>query len=150
MYISSSFVFLSLVFWPLFFHIHRSNWTPCWLMNNFQMSLWWCLATRLTCHLRPYFIFPTFLNAAVVSFHVAFFPLCVPFFRVFSYLLSHSQIELDSLLTDEQLSNVPVVMLGNKIDVPGAASEDEFRHHFGLFGMTTGKSKVARAELPGQ
>ena len=52
------------------------------------------------------------------------------------------QAELDSLLTDDQLSNVPIVILGNKIDIPGAASEDEFRHYFGLFGQTTGKVKL--------
>ncbi len=36
-----------------------------------------------------------------------------------------SKVELDSLLTDEQLANCPVLILGNKIDRPGAASEDE-------------------------
>ncbi len=40
---------------------------------------------------------------------------------------SESKVELDSLLTDEQLSNCPVLILGNKIDRPGAASEDEVR-----------------------
>ncbi len=38
-----------------------------------------------------------------------------------------SKVELDSLLTDEQLANCPVLILGNKIDRPGAASEDEVR-----------------------
>jgi len=37
------------------------------------------------------------------------------------------QVELDSLLTDEQLANCPVLILGNKIDRPGAAGEDELR-----------------------
>ena len=44
-----------------------------------------------------------------------------------------------SLLTDEQVANAPVLILGNKIDKPGAGSEDEIRHHFGLHGQTTGK-----------
>lgn len=58
--------------------------------------------------------------------------------------------ELDSLLTDEQLANCPVLILGNKIDRPGAASEDEIRHYFGLHGQTTGKGKISRTELPGR
>lgn len=47
--------------------------------------------------------------------------------------------ELDSLLTDEALSNCPVLILGNKIDRAGAASEDELRNYFGLYQLTTGK-----------
>jgi len=44
--------------------------------------------------------------------------------------LPESMRELNSLLTDEQLSNCPVLILGNKIDRPGAASEDELRNFF--------------------
>lgn len=58
--------------------------------------------------------------------------------------------ELDSLLTDEQLSNCPVLILGNKIDKPGACSEDEIRGYFGLHAQTTGKGKIARTELAGR
>ena len=53
--------------------------------------------------------------------------------------LPESRAELDALLTDEQLSACPVLILGNKIDKPGAASEDELRNFFNLFGQTTGK-----------
>lgn len=42
-------------------------------------------------------------------------------------------------MTDEQLSICPVLVLGNKIDKPGAASEDELRTFFNLYGQTTGK-----------
>ena len=63
---------------------------------------------------------------------------------------NESKVELDSLLTDEQLSNCPVMVLGNKIDRPGAASEDELRQIFGLYGQTTGKGKVPRSELHGR
>jgi GTP-binding protein SAR1 len=52
---------------------------------------------------------------------------------------SESKTELDSLLTDEQLSNCPVLILGNKIDRANAASEDEMRKVFALYGQTTGK-----------
>ena len=61
-----------------------------------------------------------------------------------------SKAELDSLLTDEQLANCPVLVLGNKIDRAGAASEDELRQIFGLYGQTTGKGKVPRSELHGR
>jgi len=53
--------------------------------------------------------------------------------------LPESKAELDALLTDEQLSACPVLVLGNKIDKPSAASEDELRNFFNLYGQTTGK-----------
>eukprot|EP00045_Choanoeca_perplexa_P000405 m.14401 g.14401 ORF g.14401 m.14401 type:complete len:194 (-) comp10270_c0_seq1:61-642(-) len=55
--------------------------------------------------------------------------------------------ELQSLLADDQIADVPVLVLGNKIDVPGAASEDELRAALGLFGQTTGRGQVARSSL---
>lgn len=61
-----------------------------------------------------------------------------------------SKDELDSLLTDEALSNCPILILGNKIDKPNAASEDELRHHFSLYQLTTGKGKVSRSDLRGR
>jgi len=63
---------------------------------------------------------------------------------------SESKAELDSLLADEQIASAPILILGNKIDKPGAASEDEIRHYFGLFGQTTGKGTVQRSELNGR
>lgn len=61
-----------------------------------------------------------------------------------------SKQELDGLLSDEQLANCPVLILGNKIDRPGAASEQEIRQYFGLNGQTTGKTRISRSELPGR
>ena len=51
---------------------------------------------------------------------------------------SESKKELDGLLSDDSLATVPFLVLGNKIDIPHAASEDELRHHLGLSGYTTG------------
>eukprot|EP00042_Codosiga_hollandica_P047343 m.511605 g.511605 ORF g.511605 m.511605 type:complete len:193 (+) comp57429_c0_seq1:4287-4865(+) len=55
--------------------------------------------------------------------------------------------ELDSLLTDEQVKDAPILVLGNKIDIPGAAGEDELRSVMGLHGQTTGKGQIPRKEL---
>ncbi|KAM0988134.1 hypothetical protein ACFX13_012353 [Malus domestica] len=55
---------------------------------------------------------------------------------------AESKKELDALLSDESLATVPFLVLGNKIDIPYAASEDELRYHLGLTNFTTGKGKV--------
>jgi len=60
---------------------------------------------------------------------------------------AESKTELHSLLADEQISNAPVLVLGNKIDIPGAASEDEIRHYFEMHRLTTGKGVTPRSQL---
>lgn len=42
-------------------------------------------------------------------------------------------------MTDETIGNVPILILGNKIDRPEAVSEEKLRECFGLYGQTTGK-----------
>jgi len=44
-----------------------------------------------------------------------------------------------ALMTDETIGNVPILILGNKIDRPEAVSEEKLREIFGLYGQTTGK-----------
>jgi len=56
--------------------------------------------------------------------------------------------ELNGLLEEPSLVNVPFVVLGNKIDIPVAASEDELRNALGLFShMTYGRD--AKKGQPG-
>ena len=51
----------------------------------------------------------------------------------FTYCISQG------LMSDEQVASAPILVLGNKIDVPGACSEEEMRTIFALHGRTTGK-----------
>merc|ERR1711941_29016 len=62
--------------------------------------------------------------------------------------------ELSGLLDEQALSQVPFVVLGNKIDIPTAASEDELRNALGLYSHITygrdakaGQSGVRPIEL---
>ncbi|KAG2206748.1 small COPII coat GTPase [Mucor mucedo] len=57
-----------------------------------------------------------------------------------------AKAELDALLAIEQLSKVPFLVLGNKIDAPGAVSEETLRQELGLL-QTTGKGKVPLADI---
>lgn len=43
-----------------------------------------------------------------------------------------ARAELSALLADEALAGVPVLVLGNKVDLDGAVSEDELRYQLGL------------------
>eukprot|EP00179_Madagascaria_erythrocladioides_P006276 CAMPEP_0198323914 /NCGR_PEP_ID=MMETSP1450-20131203/12024_1 /TAXON_ID=753684 ORGANISM="Madagascaria erythrocladiodes, Strain CCMP3234" /NCGR_SAMPLE_ID=MMETSP1450 /ASSEMBLY_ACC=CAM_ASM_001115 /LENGTH=211 /DNA_ID=CAMNT_0044027659 /DNA_START=120 /DNA_END=755 /DNA_ORIENTATION=+ len=56
--------------------------------------------------------------------------------------LPEAKAELDALLAQEDLGHVPFVVLGNKIDIPHACSEEELRAALGLT-RTTGKGSVA-------
>lgn len=58
---------------------------------------------------------------------------------------SEAKRELDFLLTCDELASVPFLVLGNKIDAPSAASEDDLRYALGLF-ETWGKDTRYKAD----
>ena len=55
---------------------------------------------------------------------------------------AESKVELDALLLDDALSGVPFLVLGNKIDAPGAVPEDHLCYYLGLHNYKTGKGNV--------
>ncbi|KAL1456144.1 hypothetical protein WDU94_000894 [Cyamophila willieti] len=63
---------------------------------------------------------------------------------------AESKFELDTLLMDDVLAQVPILILGNKIDIFDAASEEEIRQYFGIYAQTTGKKYLAKSELQGR
>eukprot|EP01083_Nonionella_stella_P044692 120275_1 len=56
---------------------------------------------------------------------------------------SESKEELNGLLTCEDLAAVPFLVLGNKIDLPGAVREEDLRYALGLHMLTTGKTNYS-------
>ena len=50
--------------------------------------------------------------------------------------MSISKKELHQLLEDKELNNIPILILGNKIDKKEAASEEELRLALGLASKT--------------
>jgi len=55
--------------------------------------------------------------------------------------------ELDNILANPDLAKLPVLILGNKIDIPTAMSEDELRYSLGLLNLTTGKGTVELKDM---
>uniref|UniRef100_A0A671LNP5 small monomeric GTPase n=1 Tax=Sinocyclocheilus anshuiensis TaxID=1608454 RepID=A0A671LNP5_9TELE len=64
-----------------------------------------------------------------------------------SSLSLSSSLCFQALLSDETISSVPVLVLGNKIDRPEAVSEIRLREVFALDGQNTGKGSVSLKEL---
>lgn len=54
--------------------------------------------------------------------------------------------ELDSLLSEDYLAQIPFLILGNKIDIANAAPEEELRRSLGLHNITTGKERGANSD----
>ena len=50
----------------------------------------------------------------------------------------------------EQIQNCPILILGNKIDMPGSIGEGALIHSLGLYGRTTGKDHVSKSTLQGR
>ncbi len=53
--------------------------------------------------------------------------------------LAESKAELDHIIRNSALSALPILILGNKIDIPTAVSEDELRIQLEICNLTTGK-----------
>ena len=51
------------------------------------------------------------------------------------------------MLSNPDLSKIPFLVLGNKIDIPRAMSEDEIRVALGLHNLTTGKGTVELKDI---
>jgi GTP-binding protein SAR1 len=58
--------------------------------------------------------------------------------------------ELESVLIDETLSAVPILILANKIDQGNAASEEELQLIFQLNNLRTGKGPMIKSDLRGR
>jgi GTP-binding protein SAR1 len=54
--------------------------------------------------------------------------------------LEDAKKELMLLLQSEEMQSTPFVIMGNKIDLPTAVSEDALKQALGLSNLTTGKS----------
>uniref|UniRef100_A0A2K5ZLT6 small monomeric GTPase n=1 Tax=Mandrillus leucophaeus TaxID=9568 RepID=A0A2K5ZLT6_MANLE len=63
-----------------------------------------------------------------------------------SYLMEF-KVELNALMTDETISNVPILILGNKIDRTDTINAEKLREIFELYGQTTGKGNATLKEL---
>ncbi|KNC52183.1 GTP-binding protein SAR1A [Thecamonas trahens ATCC 50062] len=56
-----------------------------------------------------------------------------------AWRFEESATELQSLLGSDELADVPFLILGNKVDIPEAVSDEELRFQLGLSGLTTGQ-----------
>jgi GTP-binding protein SAR1 len=60
--------------------------------------------------------------------------------------IADAKKELDALLQAEELASTPFVVMGNKIDMPTALSEEQLKQALGLSNLTTGKTAGAQGK----
>ncbi|KAF8374583.1 hypothetical protein PRIPAC_81012 [Pristionchus pacificus] len=53
--------------------------------------------------------------------------------------MEEARVELQALMTDENVAHVPIAVVGNKIDKAGALSEEQLKWSMGLQHQCTGK-----------
>ncbi len=65
-------------------------------------------------------------------------------YLLIKYELCYYSIHQQGLLSNQDLAKIPLLILGNKIDIPRAMSEDELRNALGLYSnLTTGKVSIS-------
>lgn len=121
-----------------------------WCIGNsifLQQICWFFLSANFLCHFHVC-VCPGGCNSFVISMYVCVQVDAIVFLvdSVDKERFSESKAELDALLSDDLLSSVPFLILGNKIDIPYAASEEELRYCLGQANCTTGKGKVNLAD----
>ena len=90
-----------------------------------------------------------FLSARNNSWYFTYFVMYIIARSSPWWMISSFHCLFQALLDDEQLTDVPFLILGNKIDIPSAASEEELRMALSI-NHTTGKDKttVTAGERP--
>ncbi|KAI0984865.1 hypothetical protein GJ496_008286 [Pomphorhynchus laevis] len=63
---------------------------------------------------------------------------------------AEAKAELDGLLMDEEIINCPILVLGNKIDLPGAVPEQTLLQYLCIQQSVTGKGKIPKSQINGR
>ncbi|KAA6382177.1 MAG: putative GTP-binding protein SAR1 [Streblomastix strix] len=53
--------------------------------------------------------------------------------------IQEAREELESVLAEERMRQVPILILGNKIDIPNSMGENELKQELGIRSLCTGK-----------